>query len=188
MSEAGAAAPWPIAWENAPVTFDEVYERLRGPVWRLALRFCRDREEALDATQEVFLRVWRALPGFRGEAQVSTWVYRIAWNVLLSRARRERRRAARAVELPLLEAEMAQRLRDPAPDPERRAEAADELAQVAAAIARLPEPHRAVLWLRDGEGLTYAEIARALDVPLGTVRSRLARARELLRRAMEDPR
>ena len=74
---------------------------------------------------------------------------------------------------------------DPGPDPERRATAADTLQRVDEAINRLPEQARLVLWLRDGEGRTYEEIAAILDVPVGTVRSRLSRARQALKNEVE---
>jgi RNA polymerase sigma-70 factor (ECF subfamily) len=77
------------------------------------------------------------------------------------------------------------RVADPAPDPERRTGSVELLERLQAALAELPEHHRAVIWLRDGEGLTYEQIAEALDVPIGTVRSRLARARLTLKRTVE---
>jgi RNA polymerase sigma-70 factor (ECF subfamily) len=166
------------------VTFDEVYERFRRPVWRLARRMTGSEEEALDATQEIFLRVWRGLGGFRGEAKLSTWVFQIAWNYL----RLHRRRAGRQHPLVAVSEEASQaveRAPDPAPDPERQATASDLLDRVEEAIGRLPEQFRIILWLRDGENRPYEEIAAVLDVPIGTVRSRLARARQALRRELE---
>ncbi len=156
-------------------------------MWRLARRMTESEEEALDATQEIFLRIWRGLGGFRGEAKLSTWVFQIAWNYL----RWHRRRMGRQHHLlePASDLELGDevlaRAADPGPDPERRAAASDRLARVEAALARLPEHHRVILWLRDGEGLGYEAIAAVLDLPIGTVRSRLARARESLRRAVE---
>jgi RNA polymerase sigma-70 factor (ECF subfamily) len=165
------------------VTFEEVYERFRRPVWRLARRMTESEEEALDACQEIFLRIWRGLGGFRGEARLSTWVFQIAWNYL----RWHRRRMGR--QHPLVEAAEERVLAeapDPGPDPERRATAADRLARIDAALARLPEHYRVVVWLRDGEDLSYQQISAVLDLPIGTVRSRLARARDALRRAVDQ--
>ena len=167
------------------VTFEEVYERFRGPVWRLARRLTADEDEALDATQEIFLRVWRGLPGFRGEAKISTWVFQIAWNFL----RMYRRRRGRQGRLLVLGEEAqyaAANAADPAPGPERRVAASLDLGRVEAALGKLEEHHRVVLWLRDGEELSYAVIAEVLDLPIGTVRSRLARARRALRQAVEE--
>jgi RNA polymerase sigma-70 factor (ECF subfamily) len=167
------------------VDFDRVYERFRRPVWRLARRFTESEEEALDTTQEVFLRVWKGLPGFRGDAKLSTWVFQIAWNYL----RAYRRKMGRQPPLAFKEGPPDDRdpldvVHDPRPDPERRAAAAEMLDLVEAALRNLPEHYQIVVWLRDGEDLSYEEIAHVLDVPIGTVRSRLARARASLRGAV----
>ena len=173
-------------WQTGLVDFDQVYERFRSPVWRLARRLTNSEEEALDATQEVFLRVWRGLPGFRGEAKLSTWVFQIAWNYL----RAHRRKKGRSLQIIGEDMNAAQDLvdsaADSAPDPERRARATELLDRVEVALERLPEHYRVVVWLRDGEDLSYQEIADALDVPIGTVRSRLARARGALRDLVES--
>jgi len=163
------------------VVFDEVYERFRQPIWRLARRLTASDEDAFDATQEIFLRVWRGLAGFRGESKLSTWVFQIAWNYLRSRNRR-RGRDLKAVAVQS-EALIA-RAPDPAPGPERRLESSDLLERVTFAMGELPEHYRIVVWLRDGEDLSYAEIAEILDLPVGTVRSRLARARAALKAAV----
>ena len=163
------------------VDFDQVYERFRLPVWRLARRLTNSEEEALDTTQEIFLRVWRGLPGFRGEAKLSTWVFQIAWNYL----RAHRRKMGRSLQVVGEDMNGAQELvevaKDSGPDPERRASASELLDRIEGALVQLPEHYRVVVWLRDGEGLSYQEIADALDVPIGTVRSRLARARQTLK-------
>ncbi|MCG6962978.1 MAG: sigma-70 family RNA polymerase sigma factor [Acidobacteria bacterium] len=166
--------------------FQEVYARYKDPVWRLARRMSRTEDDALDATQEIFLRVWRGLPGFRGASKLSTWVFQVAWNCLRSRHRRSRG-ALHLVEVPTASTDPAEgvEVHDPAPDPERRAAAGELLEQVDAALDRLPEEQRAVIWLRDAEGLSYDEISRTLGIPIGTVRSRLARARGTLREAVE---
>lgn len=168
------------------VTFEEVYTRFRRPVWSLARRLTRNDDEALDASQEIFLRIWRGLAGFRHEAKLSTWVFQIAWNYLRSERRRRGRQPV--MEQPLGEAGVISigTLRDRAPDPERRAIAIEGLDRVERALDGLAEHHRIVLWLRDGEDLSYEEIAAILDVPVGTVRSRLARARRALRDEVKD--
>lgn len=169
-------------WQTVPVDFDSVYERFRLPVWRLARRLTKSEEEALDTTQEIFIRVWRGLPGFRGEAKLSTWVFQIAWNYL----RAHRRKMGRTLQIIGDDINAAQDLVESAvdtgPDPERRTRATQLLDRVEAALNKLPEHYRVVVWLRDGEDLSYQEIADALDVPIGTVRSRLARARGALKK------
>jgi RNA polymerase sigma-70 factor (ECF subfamily) len=166
------------------VTFEEVYQRYRDPVWRLARRLTGSDEAALDACQEIFLRVWRGLPGFRGEARLSTWVFQIAWNHLRA-VRRQRLRRRDGLGSPVEIGERGVVVVDPGADPERRADARDRLERVRRAVETLPEHQRVVLWLRDGEGLSYEEIGAVLDVPIGTVRSRLARARGALRQYVE---
>jgi RNA polymerase sigma-70 factor (ECF subfamily) len=173
-------------WQTGLVDFDQVYERFRLPVWRLARRLTDTEEEALDTTQEIFLRVWRGLPGFRGEAKLSTWVFQIAWNYL----RAHRRKMGRGLQIVTEDVNATQELvaqaADSGPDPERRARATQLLEKVEVALDRLPEHYRVVLWLRDGEDLSYQEIAATLDVPIGTVRSRLARARATLKEMVES--
>lgn len=164
--------------------FDEVYERFRRPVWRLAKRLTDSEEEALDTTQEVFLRVWRGLPGFRGEAKLSTWVFQIAWNHLRAHRRKMGRQPLTVKEGLNDTRDLVDVAPDQQPDPERRAAAAEMLDLVEAALRELPEHYQIVVWLRDGEDLSYEEIAQVLDVPIGTVRSRLARARSSLREAV----
>jgi RNA polymerase sigma-70 factor (ECF subfamily) len=190
----GAARAIPLAsealrpartWQTEGVTFEEVYQRFRQPVWRLARRLTGSDEEALDACQEIFLRVWKGLGGFRGEAQLSTWVFQIAWNYLRALRRSHGRRSRVITEVPKGAEDKPLEAVDPAPDPERRAGSTELLARLEPALRTLPEAHRLVLWLRDGEDLSYAEIAAVLDVPIGTVRSRLARARSALKRAVE---
>jgi len=163
------------------VVFDEVYERFRRPIWRLARRLTENDDEAFDATQEIFLRVWRGLAGFRGDSKLSTWVFQIAWNYLRGHHRRYGKHLARVADR---SEEVVARTPDPAPGPERRVVSSDLLDRVTAAMDELPEHYRIVIWLRDGEDLSYAEIADVLDLPIGTIRSRLARARSALKKAV----
>lgn len=163
------------------MVFEEVYERFRRPIWRLARRLTDNDEEAFDATQEIFLRIWRGLAGFRGEAKLSTWVFQVAWNYLRGYHRRRGRQPAA---LGVSSDEVVARMPDPGPGPERRAVSSDLLDRVTTAMDELPEHYRVVIWLRDAEDLSYAEIAEVLDLPIGTVRSRLARARAALKEAV----
>ena len=165
--------------------FEEVYERFRRPVWRLARRLTESDDEALDATQEIFLRVWRGLDGFRGEAKLSTWLFQIAWNYLRGYRRRKGRQPYLVGSTSEEGMALIENMPDPAPQPERRAEASDLLRRVEEAMMGLNEIYRVVVWLRDGEGLSYDGIAEVLDIPVGTVRSRLARARVALKNAVE---
>ena len=172
-------------WQTGLVDFDLVYERFRLPVWRLARRLTTSEEEALDTTQEIFLRVWRGLPGFRGEAKLSTWVFQIAWNYLRAHRRKMGRNHRILGENINATPELVEKAVDTGPDPERRARATQLLDRVERALEELPEHYRVVIWLRDGENLSYQEIADALEVPIGTVRSRLARGRGALKEMVE---
>ncbi len=164
------------------MVFDEVYERFRRPIWRLARRLTGNDDEAFDATQEIFLRVWRGLDGFRAEAKLSTWVFQIAWNYLRGHHRRHGQHLNAVADQ---SEEIVARTPDPSPGPERQAVSSDLLDRVTAAMDELPEHYRIVVWLRDGEDLSYAEIAEVLDLPIGTIRSRLARARTALKKAVD---
>jgi RNA polymerase sigma-70 factor (ECF subfamily) len=157
-----------------PGAFEEIYGRFSEMVFNLALRLSGDRDEAADLTQEVFLRIYRHLGKFRGGSSLKTWVYRVALNHC--RSKLSRRRPAE----PLDDAEPV----DPARGPESRALAGDAGRRVAAALAGLPPMFREAVVLRDLEGLAYQEIAEVLGVRTGTVRSRIARGRDALRRLL----
>lgn len=137
-------------------------------------------DEAEDLVQEVYLRAFRGLPAYRGEAAPSTWLWRIAMNVVRdawARRRREREAAAEAVEVEALAGA-------PDLDPALRAEERELDAAVAAALGDLEEEERAVIVLREAEGMDVSEAAAVLGVAEGTVKSRLHRAKAALRRAV----
>lgn len=150
--------------------FDELVERHQGRVFAIALRMTGHREDALDVMQEVFLSMLRALPKFRAEARVSTWIHRVTVNASLDLLRRRTRRPAESLDdrhdVPV---DIA--------GPHDQAIAADRAAQIRAAVLQLPAEQRAVIVLHDLEDLDYREVAVALDIPLGTVKSRIHRAR-----------
>ncbi len=170
-------------------------ERYQGRAYRLALRVLRDEEQARDATQEAFLKVYTGLGRFEGRSSFYTWLYRLVMNLCLDMRRRER--PGRQVDLPdpgaferaaseagvLSDAGWRSHQEDPADALER-----GQVRQVvAAAIDALPDGARETLVLREVQGLSYAEISQVLDIPKGTVMSRLHYARrrvqETLRKA-----
>jgi RNA polymerase sigma-70 factor (ECF subfamily) len=155
--------------------FDAIVDRHERRVFAVALRICRHPEDARDVTQEVFLTALRSLRSFRGDARLSTWLHRVAVNAALDAVRRRARRRTVGLE------EVTERPSD-APGPEEEAAEAARAAAVRRAVERLPPDHRAVVVLHDLEGLDYAECAAALGVPVGTVKSRLHRARLQLAR------
>ena len=156
-----------------------------GKIYNLALRYLGSREDAMDASQEVFLRVFRFLPGFQEESGFSTWIYRIGVNVCKDMLHRRLKRAEQPLEVPDEEDEgRPLDVPDLRYDPERIMEGAELRQALSDAILALPEQQREIIILRDIRGLSYEEIALALALEAGTVKSRLFRARENLRKKL----
>lgn len=169
--------------------FDVLVHRYRDGVYNFASRSLRDGWEAEDAAQEAFVRAYATLSRFRGECTFRTWLFRIAHNLCVDRARRARFRSRAAPTLTHASDEAREdildALPDPGPGPEAEAISREAAAQVAAALAGLPDRLRAVLLLWEGEGLSYQEIAGVMGCPVGTVKSRLFKARMELRKRLE---
>jgi RNA polymerase sigma-70 factor, ECF subfamily len=152
-------------------------------VYRVALRMLGD-EGAQDASQEVWIRVWRNIRGFRGESAFSTWLYRITINTCLSARQREVRRGEREYsgdEMPYL----------PEPsggdaDPEAAALSSERRDEIQAALSHVRSEHRAALVLRHMEGLSYREIAQVLEVPDGTAKGWVSRGRAAMLIALAE--
>lgn len=175
--------------------FEEVVVRYRSKVYGLALRMMKDPDLAEEMLQETFLAAWQNFAGFRGDAAIGSWLYRICTNCCLMSLRR------RKMERGLNETEQA--LPGPHFDPEGNllespsgdwvAESAEDLAlthelrrAIEGASAALPDEHRAVFLLRDVSGLSYEEIAETVGSTVPAVKSRLHRARLALRQAIQD--
>ncbi|HTK68918.1 MAG TPA: sigma-70 family RNA polymerase sigma factor [Candidatus Eisenbacteria bacterium] len=162
--------------------FAEVVRRVQRPAYRLALRITRHAEDADDVVQESLVKAYQALDRFQLGRALSPWILTIVARTALSLLRQGKRRAAMSLDDPGPDgqASLAERSADPTADPvlwERRLD-------VERAFSRLSEEHRVILALRVEGDLSYASIAETLDVPLGTVMSRLARAREALTEQM----
>jgi RNA polymerase sigma-70 factor, ECF subfamily len=153
---------------------ETVFRSLSSAVIRLSRALLGNSADAEDATQEIFLRVYQQAPKFDGRARFSTWVHRVAVWYCLNKLRQQRRRAAAETSAG------EHRVRLAAAAPADPPESAAERRLAAALLERLPPVHRACLALREIEGRSYAEIADLLGVPIGTVMSRLSRARRLL--------
>jgi RNA polymerase sigma-70 factor (ECF subfamily) len=172
------------------VAFDRLVELHAPRVYNLAYRMLGNAEDAQDVAQEAFLRIYDALPRFRGEASFTTWMYRIVTNVCHDELSRRRRRPLAMTELESDAGEGA------APDELLTSgeSAEDTVMQqerrraLHRAIAALPPPFRAVLVLYDLQGFSYDEIAEMLRVNIGTVKSRLNRARNILREKIREDR
>ncbi len=159
--------------------FEELVRLHEKKVYALTLRMCGNHEDARDAAQEAFLSAWRGLPSFRGEAGFSTWLYRLASNAAIDQLRRNRRQREEAS---LDAGEMD--TPDQSPGPQEAAEGSELQRAVADGLASLSEDHRRILLLREYQALSYDEIAQTLDMDLGTVKSRISRARRALRKIL----
>ncbi len=165
--------------------FEMIVRQYSDMVFSLAARFVGP-EEADDVVQETFLRAYRALDSFRGESSLKTWLYAIALNRVRARQGTLARLRSFFVQLGRESSEGDGELyltdpADSAPSPEDDALTAERRQRLRAAMKTLPEEFRTAVVLRDLEGLAYGEIAEALKVPVGTVRSRIARGRALLK-------
>ena len=166
--------------EFASTELVEAHQRM---VFQLAFHLLGDKEEAMDLSQDVFLTVFRMLDRFRGQSALRTWIYRIVVNQARTRQRWWRRRKQSA-QVPLDEHVSAHGdLSSPNDDwgPERLLRQKEQADRVWQALRELPFDQRTALILREIDGLSYEEIGFSLDVAVGTVKSRLARARQLLR-------
>jgi RNA polymerase sigma-70 factor, ECF subfamily len=185
----GALPEWALVAScrtGDPEAFARLVQLHEGMVVNLAARLLGDVEEARDVAQEVFLQVYKRLAGFEGRSSLKTWIYRIAVNQCHNRRRFWHRRR-RDRETPLDDRLLAAPVpgaRQHAPDPYQETLRLERARRVQAALLELRFEHRSVLVLREVEGLTCEEVATALGVPAGTIKSRLSRAREAMRRKL----
>ena len=161
--------------------FDLLVLKYQHKVAKLVARFVRDRREVEDVTQEAFIKAYRAIGGFRGESAFYTWLYRIAVNTAKNYLESlGRRPPSTDVEMENAEfVESADGLREQA-TPERQLLTDEIAATVNRVIEALPGDLRTAITLREIEGMSYEEIAEVMDCPIGTVRSRIFRAREAI--------
>lgn len=166
--------------------FQELVSRYENKVYRLAIKLTRNETLAEEVLQEVFLRIYEKLDTFRGESALSSWIYRIAANACFAKLNLEKRHQHADLEETMPQAEQAlHEQQEPSPDaPDRSLLSSEALDVISGAIERLPEDFRVVLVLRDVEGLANEEVARILDLSVPAVKSRLHRARLLLRKRL----
>jgi RNA polymerase sigma-70 factor (ECF subfamily) len=163
--------------------FDLLVTRWEDKIRGASYRLLGSEEEARDAAQEAFLKAYRALPGFKREARFSSWLYQIAVN--LCRDRLRRRKGQTLVSLEALE-EVGPVIAARGPGAQDLVEQLDLRRSVRRAIAALPEVQREVVILKEYQGLTFLEIAQALETPVSTVKTRLYRGLGQLRLRLED--
>jgi RNA polymerase sigma-70 factor (ECF subfamily) len=170
--------------QGLPGAFEELVYSYEKMVYRIAYRFFGNENDALDASQEVFIRVFRAFQAFEGRSSLKTWIYRIASNTCISIS--EKKKAEKEGFLKLVTHWLSTRI---APSHEERVLEKEERRQnkelVANALTAVPEIYRMPVILKDLEGLGMDEIAKALEIPLGTVKSRLNRGRGILRELLK---
>lgn len=167
--------------------FEQVVLLTEKKVYALVYAVTGNREDALDASQETFIRVWNARASFRGESSALTWILSVARNAAIDIVRRRDAHATVSLTAPDDEGSIAD-IPDDSEDARPDAEyiRSLEVAEVRRAIAALPAAQREIITLRDIEGLTYAELSALLALPEGTVKSRLARARNALKKLLSE--
>lgn len=156
--------------------FEPLVKEHERKIYNLALRMTGDPDDACDVAQDAFVKAYTSLKDFRGESAFGSWLYRLASNVCLDFLRREKRRGTVSLTVEDEELDIAD-LRFSPEDEIERLELRDE---INTALMRLPATARQIIVMRDVSGLSYAEITEALGLELGTVKSRIARAREKL--------
>ncbi len=167
-------------------SFEELAQRYESVIMNMAYRLLGNRSDAADVTQEIFILLLRKLGSFRGEAKFSTWLYRVSLNACHDYARRLRRHVSISEspgdDLPELEERLAD---DGLESPEQSLERAEVQETVQEAIGRMPYKFREIVFLHDISGYNYKEVAEILGINLGTVKSRLNRARNRLAKELE---
>ncbi|MCS6775566.1 MAG: sigma-70 family RNA polymerase sigma factor [Chloroherpetonaceae bacterium] len=167
--------------------FDKLIRAYERRVYNLAYRLSGNYDEANDISVDAFLRVFQAIRLFRGDANFSTWLFRIVTNVYLDRRKRMKNRQHLSLEeyIELEENSVARQVEDPSPGPQATIEQTERWEKLQEAINALPDYQRAMIVLYHTEGLSYEEIAQVMSLNIGTVKSRLNRARLLLREKLE---
>jgi RNA polymerase sigma-70 factor (ECF subfamily) len=178
------------ACARTELDFEQLFQRFHGMVFQLGYRVLGDREEALDLAQEVFLIVFRRMDRFRGESSLKTWIYRITVNLAANRCRwwnRLRRRGTVSLDAHLSKTDqrdIGDTLESGEDSPELSLLHKEERERIESSILELPVLQRIAIVMRDIEGLSYEEIAEATEASLGTVKSRIARGRDELKRRL----
>lgn len=168
--------------------FEALVARYEKGLYNLAFRMVPDREDAMDIVQEVFLKVHQALPGFRGDSRFSTWVYRVCVNASLDFLRKKQKIQTYSLDEPLNfgESQVAKEVPGDGMSVEDLVENMSLGHRILSLIQELDPVYKTIIVLCDIQGHTYQEIADILDISVGTVKSRLHRARNMVRRLMSE--
>ena len=172
---------------NEDAAYDELVRTYSASIFHVAYRMLGESAEASDVVQEIFLKVFRNINGFKGEAALKTWIFRIAFSEILNRLRWWKRR--HRFSTVLLDDQPNENgagyiVASTGPNPEQALQSKEQETAIQQALGRLSGEHRSIIVLRDIEGFSYNEIADVLGVSIGTVKSRLARARGDLKKSL----
>jgi len=172
---------------NEDAAYDELVRTYSASIYHVAYRMTGDAAEASDAVQDIFLKIFRHIGGFKGEAALKTWIFKIAFSEILNRLRWWKRRH-RFTTLSLDESPNGNapsyNVAHASPTPEEILQAKEREDAIEQAMWKLSREHRSIIVLRDIEGFSYAEIADVLGISIGTVKSRVARARADLKKSL----
>lgn len=158
--------------------FETLFDEYGDKVYGLAYRLMGNRDDAMDVSQEVFIKIFRNLKAFKGQSTLATWVYRITYNTCMDELRKRKIKQVSIADKP--------DLTDDNTSVEEIYEADERKEAVHNALYKLDDDQRAIIVMRDIQGLSYEEIAEVLQCPLGTVKSRLSRARLNLKEILKD--
>ena len=176
---------------NEDAAYDELVRTFHAQIFHVAFRMLGDSGDAADVSQEIFLKVFRNINGFKGESSLKTWIFRIAFSEILNRLRWWKRRHRQSTVS--LDADHGvngngngngYHVSDVRPTPEQALESKEQEEAIQTALGKLSGDHRSIIILRDIEGFSYGEIADVLGVSIGTVKSRLARGRADLKKSL----
>jgi RNA polymerase sigma-70 factor (ECF subfamily) len=172
---------------NDDAAYDELVRTYNGSLFHVAYRMLGDSAEASDIVQEVFLKIFRNINGFKGQSALRTWIFRIAFSEILNRLRWWKRRS-RSTTVSLDDDHEGKgnglHVTDSSPTPEQALQSREQEVAIQKALGTLSGEHRSIIVLRDIEGFAYHEIAAVLDISIGTVKSRISRARSDLKKSL----
>jgi RNA polymerase sigma-70 factor (ECF subfamily) len=160
--------------------FEELVRRYQRPITNYVFRMLNDYDASLDVTQEVFIKVYNSLSRYSSEYKFSTWLYRIAHNAAIDYIRR-RSPNEQSIETESKDGAYQLQIESPNPSPEQERERSEWRTEIEAVVKCLPAVYRELILLRHAQDLSYDEIAEITNLPLGTVKNRLFRAREMMR-------
>lgn len=171
-------------------SFDYLYNTYAEKVYQIAYRYFNSPDDASDIVQETFIRIYKSIAGYRGDAQFSTWVYRIATNLCYDELRRRKKRQADSfdADIETENGSIAREIVDDSPSPHEKAESAERISHLMEKLAFLPLEQRASVILRDIHGYSYQEISEIQNCSLGTVKSRISRGRCAIKAMLIDER